>query len=119
MPDQTPRYQLERLAREVIDSRTWNAPALVAVALVDAVLATGWRPPARVITDPAELDALPYMCVVLAYGVAHQSVPSELVDLPLWLKPTGERAYTSAELLAACRGAGVTVLHTPENGDNR
>ncbi|UGT65290.1 hypothetical protein LTT66_18140 [Nocardia gipuzkoensis] len=76
--------------------------------------------PAQVITDPAEMDALPWGSVVLAYGVAHQACPAEFGELPAWLKPTGMRAQTSAELLADTRGAGVTVLYVPtENGDGQ
>jgi hypothetical protein len=79
----------------------------------DAILAAGWRPPARVITDSDDMDALPWGSVVLAYGVAHQACPAEFGELPVWLKPTRLRAQTSAELLADCRGAGVTVLYIP------
>lgn len=88
--------------------------------LLDALSAyAGWRPPARVIEDPAEMDTCPIGSVVLGYGVAHQAVPGYHRSNypPLWLKPTG-RPQTSAELLADCRGAGVTILHTPtEIGD--
>ncbi|WP_159840170.1 hypothetical protein [Nocardia sp. CY41] len=72
---------------------------------------------ARVITEPTELDALPIMSLVLAYGVAHQAVPAERGDAPVWLKPTGVRAQTSVELLADTRGAGVTVLYAPNGGE--
>lgn len=34
-------------------------------AAVDAILTKGWRPPARKISDPAELDALPDGAVVM------------------------------------------------------
>lgn len=83
----------------------------------EVVLDAGWRPPAREITDPAELDTLPIMSIVRAYGVAHQAVPSERAGALEWLKPAGQRTYTSAELLAACRGAGVTVLYEPVDED--
>lgn len=86
-------------------------------SIADAVIGAGWRPPAREITDPAELDTLPIMSIVRAYGVAHQAVPSERGGALEWLKPAGQRSYTSAELLAACRGAGVTVLYEPVDED--
>lgn len=74
----------------------------------------GVRPPARTVTNPAEMDTWPLGTVVRGYGVAHQNVPGHVAgDPPLWIKPTG-RLQTSAELLADCRGAGVTVLYTPE-----
>lgn len=79
----------------------------------DALIRAGWRPPARVVTDPAEMDTWPLGTVVRGYGVAHQNVPGFVQgDVPLWLKPTG-RPQTSAELLADCPGGSVTVLFIP------
>lgn len=42
--------------------------ALTTDETVDVILAAGWRPPARVITDPAEADALPIGTVVINDG---------------------------------------------------
>ncbi|MGW6698824.1 hypothetical protein [Nocardia sp. NPDC055049] len=82
--------------------------------LAGALLAKGVRVPARVVTDPTEMDTWPLGAVVRGYGVAHQNVPGYMPgDVPLWLKPTGH-PQTSAELLADCRGAGVTILYLPE-----
>lgn len=81
--------------------------------LAGALIAKGVRVPARTVTDPAEMDTWPLGTVVRGYGVAHQNVPGYVQgDVPLWLKPTG-RLQTAAELLADCRGEGVTVLHLP------
>jgi len=83
-------------------------------AVADDLIAAGVRPPARTVTDPAEMDTWPLGAVVRGYGVAHQNVPGHVAgDPPLWLKPTG-RLQTSTELLADCRGEGVTVLYLPE-----
>ncbi|MFD4457674.1 hypothetical protein [Nocardia sp. NPDC058480] len=93
--------------------QTFLAPFFRGV--VDLVLAAGWRLPAREISDPAELDALPPFSVVLAYGVSHQAVPDETQPV-VWIKPFG--SYTSAELLTACRGKGVTVLYEPADEED-
>jgi hypothetical protein len=81
--------------------------------VADAVV--GWRPPARVITDPAELDALPIHSVALTPS----GYPWWLTGrwpIPSWSLAGNHR--TSAELLADCRGEGVTLLHIPaEIGD--
>ncbi|MFR9773095.1 hypothetical protein [Nocardia sp. SC052] len=123
MADRHPLHARHRLARHLYD--TARARQLDDIhtghagAFADAVIELGWRPPARVITDPAELDTLPIGSVVRGYGVAHQACPGYgRSNYPaLWLKPTG-RPQTSAELLADCRGAGVTVLYVPtEDGD--
>ncbi|MFD4444897.1 hypothetical protein ACFWPK_34495 [Nocardia sp. NPDC058519] len=83
--------------------------------VAEALISAGVRPPAREISDAAELDTLPPFSVVLAYGVSHQSVPDETSPV-VWIKPFG--SYTSAELLTACRGAGVTVLYEPVDEDD-
>lgn len=113
MPDNTIRDQLAAVIRaEYIKHPPSRYPT--ERALADALLAAGWRPPAQVITDPAELDALPIGSVVLGYGVAHQACPRrQMGDTPAWLKPSGLRVQTSADLLADCCGAGVTVLYLP------
>lgn len=70
-------------------------PVPSASQYADAVMEAGWRPPARMITDPAGLDVLPAGAVVRdALGVvrhrlgdhwavpAGRSVPNEQVPLP-------------------------------------
>jgi len=41
------RTELERMAREVLASKQFHAPATTAFALIDAILAAGWQPPAE------------------------------------------------------------------------
>lgn len=102
------RDTLTDLIFREFDGGKWE-PDDIAVA----ILAKGWRPPARTVTDPAEMDTWPLGTVVRGYGIAHQNVPGYVQrDVPLWLKPTG-RPQTAAELLADCRGEGVTVLYLP------
>lgn len=99
----------------LIDEHSFQAPSYSEAAAA-AVLAAGWHPPARVITDPAELDALPIHSVALTPS----GYPWWLTGrwpIPSWSLAGNHR--TSAELLADCRGEGVTVLHTPtEIGDS-
>lgn len=74
-----------------------------------AVLGAGFRPPARVITDAAELDALPLGSVCrteILGGDVWWRVSDEGWEVPL-----SARAWSSAEIVG--RG-DVTVLWTPE-----
>ena len=103
MPDQT----LQQLA-ELIDEHSFQAPSYSEEAAA-AVLKAGWRPPARVIEDPAELDMLPVGSIVaVGEGVATTRfsdgwyVTGEFWDL----------RSESDELIERC--GAVTVLHTGE-----
>jgi hypothetical protein len=52
-------------------------PVLTYDGYADAVIAGGWRPPARVLTDPAELDGLSGGSVIVdALDVARQLIDS-------------------------------------------
>ncbi|MFF4026935.1 hypothetical protein ACFYY5_29205 [Nocardia elegans] len=108
---------LEKMYAEWGTTPGLPTPAVAMHRMADLLDEEGWRPPPRVITDPAELDRMPYMSVVLAYGVAHQAVPDEHGVDPVWLKPTGSSARTSLELLADARGKGVIVLYEPVDDD--
>lgn len=96
----------------IIGARRWhtNEAGGQHAATADAILAAGFRPPARVITDPAELDALPRGSAVLTRnGRVWQKAVTAATEwwpaLSNW-----ERAATSGQLL----GMGiVTVLHVP------
>ncbi|MGI5216222.1 hypothetical protein, partial [Nocardia sp. CA-290969] len=118
VPELSPRDQLDAL----IESRiNWGCQEQDAT---DAVIAAGWRPPARVITDPAELDALPGRSIVIGLNVpfpeawqltSHHGSGMRTAN---WGSPylLNERR-TSQQLLD--RVDRVAVLHTPENGDAR
>lgn len=101
--DQTPREELaEIIKRETGMSYTSKTAA-------DRIIAEGWRPPARVIEDPVELDMLPVGSIVaVGEGVATTRfsdgwyVTGEYWDL----------RSESDELIERC--GAVTVLHARE-----
>ncbi|MEU9515892.1 hypothetical protein [Micromonospora sp. NPDC048169] len=108
MSDQTPREQLAtalRLRRGIDTAK-----------VIDAVITAGWRPPARVITDPTELDALGGGSIVVAgtkrdrNGRAWQCNSGRR-----WFRTGDPAGHSSTELLTTY--GSVTVLHTPENGE--
>ncbi|WP_067505058.1 hypothetical protein [Nocardia puris] len=77
-----------------------------------SILAAGWRPPARVIADPADLDALPLGSVILAGTWAAQSTRVDDSGHVVWCISGSGAQRWSAELLRLHRV--VTVLWTPE-----
>ena len=76
--------------------------------IADAVLRAGWRPPVRIITDAADLDALPIGTVVMNDG----GQIAQRYDGPgVWWQVLDNDQYDSADLI----GTGhVTVLHEPD-----
>lgn len=99
----------------------------VAVAMANVALETlearGWRPPARKITDPAELDTLPGRSIVVGhrgkFGTAYQLTSYVgFAQTPMWAGPYDvEKRSTSREVIE--REGGVTVLHEPTEEDGR
>ncbi|MGW6121477.1 hypothetical protein ACWFRF_20715 [Nocardia sp. NPDC055165] len=78
--------------------------------LAGALLAKGVRPPAQVITDPAQLDALPVDSIVVDHhGAGWQMTDRDYDGTAIWEYRTTAR--TSAGLLAA--GARVHLVHVP------
>ncbi|TLF72895.1 hypothetical protein [Nocardia cyriacigeorgica] len=80
----------------------------------DALVLAGWRPPAREITNPAELDTLPYGSVVMP----RHCDPFKRKTLPEGLRWTGESfpdGLTSAQLIShyTAIGCPITVVHVP------
>lgn len=57
-PEELARVLAAELARGAADVASTD-PAEVARVLADAVLASGWRPPPRLVATPEELEALP------------------------------------------------------------
>lgn len=90
------------------------AEGMGAREIADALLAAGFCGPARVIEDPVELDELPLgsICRTDRFG---GDVWHRLYDAG-WAT-SGSGAVVSARQILQ-RGPA-TVLHTPENGDNR
>jgi len=84
-----------------------------------AVINAGWRPPVRVITDPAELDALPDGTVILDDNEEfHRLNPYGVDGVRTWY-PAWLSGNALAEDFGQVPALPVTVVHTPENGDNR
>lgn len=77
----------------------------------DYLIEQGWRPPAQVIADPAELDTLPVAAVILAGGQAWQGVRTPVGSA--WRLAGGSTDRTSKYVLSVFGDA--TVLHIPPN----
>lgn len=81
------------------------------IEVAEEVHAAGWRPPAQVITDPADLVTLPTGAIGVAGGYAAQHLAGSWWDVSGRSEPV--RDY---ELIAMY--GSVTVLYTPtETGD--
>ncbi|WP_280193261.1 hypothetical protein [Nocardia farcinica] len=115
MPDQTSatahsgtdRAKLAAYLGGFADNTVWADTGAEAVEHIETVL--GWRPPARVITDPEELDGLPAGSVVLdAYGDVW-ALGSE--GCKWYAANTDRQGYSSAEVFTP--GKPMTVLHIP------
>jgi len=78
------RDELASLLRDAAEEAVAaGLPVLTFEGYADAAIAAGWRPPARVIVDPAELGELPPGTVIVdALGE-----PRQMVD-NLWAGPT-------------------------------
>lgn len=87
--------------------------------IVDAVLAAGWRPPARTITSADELDALPVGTVLVEGGHA---TPDEVVFGGLMTMPGVFHRFPDGWHVVAGHGARpvplpAIVLWEPGDGD--
>ncbi|MBF6515557.1 hypothetical protein IU421_14890 [Nocardia cyriacigeorgica] len=81
----------------------------------DYLIERGWRPPARVITDPAEADELPDGAVIL---VAGETVAARMSGVGgvlgrWWQVLDGDAIDTAAELMDLSDAESVTVLYVP------
>lgn len=125
MPGQTHRDQLAELidddiTRQVQVHGLYISEGPYQGEIADAILKAGWRPPARVITTVAELDALPIGSVILLeYGVVAQAVGGEEdINATGWMGIGHDLQWTSAQVVEhAGQGASFAVLYVPENGD--
>lgn len=123
MPDQTPRAQLAA-GIETWVNRDWlvlPGPVDMSGQLVEhlAKQFAGWRPPARVVTDRAELNSLPDGTVILDGNEEfHRLNPYGVDGGPIWYP-----AWVSGNAYAQDFGQDpelpATVVHTPENGDTQ
>ncbi|WP_280499375.1 hypothetical protein [Nocardia cyriacigeorgica] len=119
MSDITIRDQLAAIIRAP-RGHTNEAGGLHA-AIADAILAAGWRPPARVITDPDEAEELPDGTVIL---VAGETVAARISGVGgvlgrWWQVLDGDAIDTAEELMQLSDAESVTVLHVPTEESDR
>jgi len=97
------RSELASVLRDAADAAiAAGVPVLTHDGYAEAVIAAGWRPPPKVIIDPAELDNLPEDTTILdALGVCRQLHDN------LWA------GAVSGSLTAEQVPLPATVLHTP------
>ena len=108
MSDTTPRDQLARIisdAENCTDEEgSWALPEDVA----DAILAAGFRPPARTVTTVEELDALEDGAVVLDA----EDYVTRVLDGEFCLVGWTVEAFSSEEIAIPA-----TVVYEPEEGE--
>lgn len=99
---------------ELIDQHP-TIPSRYAPQIADRVIAAGWRPPAREITDPDKLDALPGRSIVVGRNdeawqlTSHEVVPHFAA---YWGSPyLFSDRLSSRQLLGKVHA--VTVLYVP------
>ncbi len=111
MPDPTreagDRKDLERIARDVLTGGMFHSPATVSPALVDAIIADGWRPPARTVYTATGLDALPVGAIVMDSPYPEGDV-YQRTNEGLWAEP-GFHGMSTTDVLCL----PVTVLYAP------
>ena len=118
MSDTTARDQLAELVAktpvndegDTLDDSYWDVMPK-AEMIADAILAAGWRPPARTVTTVEEVEALADMTVVLESGLNWRFVSRKL-DNNYWLSDGIEDAFPSMGI-----GLPATVLYEPEEGE--
>ncbi|MBW0275024.1 hypothetical protein ATM97_27875 [Nocardia sp. MH4] len=105
---------------EIIDAASFQAPSYSACA-ADAVIAAGWRPPAREITDPAELDKLPGRSIVVGTRGTHGGMAYQLTswdgftNAPNWASAYDTEDRSSSRQVIKREGS-VIVLYVPTPG---
>lgn len=99
---------VSRTYNACIDRRPIRDPY---AAIADAVVNAGWRPPARVITDPADLDALPDLSiVVIPNGLAVQRWTGD--GQAVWIGASDSLVQLSSHRLISI-WREVSLLHVP------
>ena len=107
MSDTTVRDRLAQIIYDVLDPQygDFNMPDDAATA----ILAAGWRPPARVVTTVEELDALPVGSVVRD---VERTALCEKWDGNMWADVAYEYTLSSSSIHLP-----TTVLYEPEEGE--
>ena len=125
MSDRTPRDQLAQIINEYMEA---DVPETVAdkhepveadYGVADAIIAAGWRPPARVVTTVEELEALP-KGTVLARVFTDGSGPNCYVNSTDGWRASFEQvvapSVSSVDQVGNYLGP-LTVLYEPEEGE--
>ena len=86
-----------------------HEPLGIDYAAADAILAAGWRPPARTVTTVEELDALPVGSIVRD---VERSALDEKWDDNLWAEVAYESTFSSSSIHTPA-----TVLWEPEEAE--
>lgn len=100
----------EDLAEEIIAAGFHRD--CTATDIADAILAAGWRPPARVTTTAAELDNLPGGSVVIDSDGSAWRKGSDYRDIPRWWLAGAPGGGVGSSIVI--NHAPVTVVYTPE-----
>ncbi len=102
------RDDLAALINDTEDQWAWEEGDGSVEAMAGAILAAGWRPPARTVTTAAELDALPKGTVVLVTGTreAWQKSFGE------WWPPASEHSWSAQNVIK--EPGRLVVLWEPE-----
>ena len=117
MSDTTVRDQLAQIINEHMEADVpetvadKHEPVDVDYAMAEAILAAGFRPPARIVTTVEEVEALADMTVVLESGRDWCFVSRKLGN-NYWLADGIEDAFPSVGI-----GLPATVLYEPEEGE--
>ena len=98
MSDATTRDQLAKL---IVNRDEFDG--------ADAIIAAGWRPPARTVTTVEELDALPKGSVVRGAG---RAALYEKWGDDTWAEPGYEYTFSGCGIYPP-----VTVIYEPEEGE--
>ncbi|MFD3431137.1 hypothetical protein [Nocardia fluminea] len=96
--------------RDILEDLLLNArvDAKTTDETADDILAAGWRPPAREITEPDDLDALPSGSIIVDHGSPRDAYSKGLRDG--WYVTGSSLLATAREVLMWGEGR-VTVVH--------
>ncbi|MFD9992083.1 hypothetical protein ACFWXT_29685 [Bacillus cereus] len=101
----TDRELLQRIARKLMEGEQFRSPGMFALKFIDAIVEAAWRPPARVIDNYPDLDALPVGAIVIEADTATWAEGPNMCtrialegDLLRWSMPGDNRDYLTEEI---------------------
>ncbi|MEV6258048.1 hypothetical protein AB0L97_32815 [Nocardia sp. NPDC051911] len=101
------RRKLERIARNLLSSRTFHSPAVLALEFIDAILTAGFCSPGRHIETIEELEALPIGSAIRT----EQGHRRTWVRFAPGVWTNGPSCYLSKNVMRA--GGAIVVLWEP------